>query len=325
MKKSLYLLLLSLMLIAFSLAMTACDSDDSDSSDDSSDNGDQGACDHVFAGTYSTGEDAHWFECTKGCGAKYKVGEHVYGDPVVKEDSTCSKPGISARYCIVCEYEKEYPIALKKHVPDGDYHTDNDEHWHECKNCTTEDGKKTVFNLGKHSYNSIGYDAEQHWKYCKCGKIAEATAHEWTPVDPEDNGINRLEKCTSVGCGATRTASNGDHKHEYDMENGEITTQPTCSKEGVITYKCKVSGCKGYTTASINKAEHDYTGEVKHNDTHHWVSCSMCGGEPEATEKVLHDFSGKPTTDGYNKVYHCECGAVKYDTTGGYIDPDGWT
>lgn len=318
MKKSLYLLLLALMLAAFSFTMASCESeDDSSDGDASAGSSDCSTGDHIFAGTYSSDDDAHWYACTNGCGAKFKVGEHVWGDPVVKEDSSCTEMGLSTRTCIVCEKTKDHTIALKKHVAIEGYEADATNHWQKCGTCST------TINQEAHTFTSVGYDADQHWIVCKCGYKTDSTAHTWIPVDENDNSINRLEKCTAEGCLASRTAPNTDHECVYD--DGTITTPASCTTPGVKTYKCTVSGCQGFYTKSIGVSDHDFTGAWDHDQLYHWHICKVCGTEPPSSEKTEHNYSGKPTTDGYNKVYTCECGATKTDKSEGYIDPEGWT
>lgn len=65
----------------------------------------------------------------------------------------------------------------------------------------------------------------------------------------------------SLCLAACNNGTVGEHDHEWD--DGEVTTQPTCHSEGVMTYSCKVEGCKQTQTAPIQMTEHSWDqGEV---------------------------------------------------------------
>lgn len=313
MKKSLYLLLLLVMALAVAFSMTACDKDK-----DNGDNGNNasGECDHVFNtdGDYAHDAEAHWYACTKGCGAKYKIGEHIFGDPVVTVDSTCVSLGVATRTCTVCDATTEQEIKLKKHTPGTEYASDGANHWQICSSCQ---GK---INVEAHDYVTRGFDKDNHWYDCKCGAHGTAEAHAWDEGVPNPNNDGtKLVKCTAAGCNASKTVSDTNHEHTY---TGVETEAASCTKTGTMTYSCN---CGDSYTESISLKPHSFTGAWTYDELQHWHACANCGATPPASEKAAHDFSGKPTTDGYNKVYTCECGKTKSESTGGYIDPEGWT
>lgn len=75
----------------------------------------------------------------------------------------------------------------------------------------------------------------------------------------------------------------------HTMDNGKVTTEATCTKEGVLTKTCSV--CKYTTTSSIAKKAHNYGAWTKISDTEHEHKCT-CG----ATEKANHNWSSWKTT-----------------------------
>lgn len=109
---------------------------------------------------------------------------------------------------------------------------------------------------------------------------------------------------TCSTCGATESAS-----HTFD--NGKVTTEATCTKEGVKTFTC--STCQHTKTEPIAKKAHSYGAWSKISDTQHEHKCS-CG----ATEKANHKWdNGKVTTAATctkpgTKTYTCsDCKATK--------------
>lgn len=316
MKKSLYLLLLALMLVAFSITLVGCDKDDADSSDGNNGTTDTTpqSCDHLPASTYTTDDSSHWLVCTKGCGEKLSVATHTWGDSSVKKESSCTEAGISVSSCTVCNKVKESAIAKKDHAIKSGYENDDTYHWEECETCPNP------INKVEHTADTMCYNANQHWKSCKCGFTTEPTNHTWVAIDDNDT---TNEKCSAEGCLVTRTVPNNDHQCQYDR--GTVIESATCKNPGTIKYSCTVNGCDGFYTGPIGLADHDYTGEYAHNDSHHWQLCKVCGVAPPATKNTKHTYNESTSAEGGDKIYSCVCGAIKPDNSNGYIDPDGWT
>ena len=321
MKKSLHLLLLFVLAVAIALSMSACNKDKDNDGDDNSGTPSTEECEHVFdtEGSYKKSADGHWYECTKGCGAKYKLGQHVYGDPVITKDSTCTELGVSTRICTVCDYANEQTIKMKKHTAGTSFEY-NDEsapgkHWVDCTVCGTD------LNIEAHDYAIRGFDKDNHWLECKCGKKSDVVNHAWDAGVPNpDNDGTKLVTCTADGCTASKVVSDENHEHTYTEQ---VITDSTCSELGLKSFTCN---CGDSYNETISMKPHDYDGAWEHDATHHWQNCGDCGAKAPAENKELHDFSGNPTTDGYNKIYTCECGETKTEATGGgYIDPEGWT
>lgn len=315
MKKSLSLLLMALLVAIMSVAFTGCTDDETEGG------GTPGDCGHIFNEEldYSSDDESHWYACTLGCGAKYKVEKHVWADideTNITKQPSCKEEGTATVKCIVCEKEKTELIAKTKHNVGTAFSSNGTHHWQTCGGCGAEMNKE------EHSFKLAHYDQENHWLECKCGTAGEKTAHEWVDVNENDNSKNKQQKCSAENCGARKTVSNLNHNCTYD--EGTVTKEPTCSTPGEITFTCTDADCGAIHTESIKTTPHVYNGAWDHNDTHHWQNC-QCGEKAPESERELHDFSDKPTTDGYDKVYECKCGLFKTEGSTGYIDPDGWT
>ena len=118
-----------------------------------------------------------------------------------------------------------------------------------------------------------------------------------------------LSLVSALAIGATMTFSAcsgkdvGEHEHEWD--EGAVTTQSTCSKEGVKTYSCKVDGCKQKKTEPIAMIAHSWNeGEVTTQPTcskegvkKYTCTADGCGKtKEEAVEKTEHTYDeGKIT------------------------------
>ena len=115
---------------------------------------------------------------------------------------------------------------------------------------------------------------------------------------------------------------------KHDWDEGKVTTEPTCTKEGIKTYTCK--NCATTKTETIKALGHDYSSEWTIDKTatcteegsksHH---CTRCNDKKDITviQKLNHNWdSGVETTkatctkDGV-KTYTCKnCATTKIET-----------
>ena len=104
---------------------------------------------------------------------------------------------------------------------------------------------------------------------------------------------------------------------KHDWNEGKVTTEPTCTKEGIKTYTCK--NCATTKTETIKALGHDYSNEwtidkettcqEEGRKSHH---CTRCDDIKDVTkiEKLNHlwelNFTIKPTKDKEGKeIYTC--------------------
>ena len=103
------------------------------------------------------------------------------------------------------------------------------------------------------------------------------TACNDTPT--ADNGGDPV---ITPGDDDTPTTPDDDEQHEHSYTS-EVTTQPTCTQEGVMTYTCT---CGDSYTEAIPTIAHNYVDGV----------CTMCNSpEPQPTEGLVFTFSGDGT------------------------------
>lgn len=104
---------------------------------------------------------------------------------------------------------------------------------------------------------------------------------------------------------------------KHDWDEGKVTTEPTCTKEGIKTYTCK--NCATTKIETIKSLGHDYSNEwtvdkeatctQEGSKSHH---CTRCDDKKDVTkiEKLNHlwelTFTIKPTKDKEGKeIYTC--------------------
>lgn len=185
------------------------------------------------------------FECSRqGCDDSYTifVGEktetHNYIDNwTVVNDATETSIGYKTRACTVCgQLEVAVIEATGEHKFTDGLLVDS-----KAATCTEN-----------------GYEIRKCSKHDDCEKEATITI--------EALGHKEIISYTSATCTDTGSAkiicdtckdTIGEEKiipalgHTWD--DGEVTTQPTCQTEGVMTFKCTVNGCNGTKTTAIAK------------------------------------------------------------------------
>ena len=183
MKKSLYLLLLALLVVALAFAITGCTPADEEGGEKPS----SGSCGHIFNEEldYSSDDEAHWYACTLGCGAKYKLEKHVWStidETNITKKPTCKEEGHATLKCMICEKEKIELIAKTKHTIGTGFEKNETHHWQVCQN----EGCGIELNKEAHSYKIAHYDQNQHWLECKCGANDTKADHTWVDVNEND-------------------------------------------------------------------------------------------------------------------------------------------
>ena len=116
------------------------------------------------------------------------------------------------------------------------------------------------------------------------------TVHSWTAA----NCVSP-EKCTI--CGKTRGKALG---HTYD--NGVVTTEPTCTSEGVRTFTC--SRCTATREEAIAVMDHQYENVTIKAATCQEegiieVTCKVCGfvNGTKTLSKTGHSYESETTTE----------------------------
>ena len=182
---------------------------------------------------------------------------------------------------------------------------DETHHWHKCIGCDEVSGK------AEHVYDADGK--------CVCGAVKTTPAH--THLFDKKNVADKYRKsaadCThpavyyfSCACGevGTQTFEDGTALG-HNFGAGNITTQPTCTSQGIMTYKCTRDGCDAKNTVSVPALGHTYGANGK---------CIRCGaakptqGHTHKYSEVLKKAATCTTPAEYQLV--CSCGEIGSQT-----------
>ena len=313
-------------------------------------------CDHTYnEGEVTTeptcGEGVKTFTCTI-CGGKKEetipptIEEHTWVDP------TCTAP----KTCSVCGATEGEPLP---HTPGEAIETaptcgEDGKITISCTVCgTVISEEKNGDATGEHTYNEGVVTTEptcqmgvmtytcivcESTKEEEIAPIADHTEEIIESLAPTCGkaGLTEGKKCTvcdTVTVEQTEIPPTGEHTYN----EGEVTTEPTCEKEGEITYTCTV--CNETKKETINALGHTWdegavttapTCEVQGEMTYKCTVDGCDGTKTEPIEPNGHDWDeGEVTTEPTClfgvKTYKCTvdgCEGEKTEEISPIIDHD---
>ncbi len=137
------------------------------------------------------------------------------------------------------------------------------------------------------------------WTYtCQCGSkyTAEISAlghdeitHAAKAATCTEPGWATYVTCQREGCDYSTYQGEIPVTDVHTWDKGKVTTAPTCTEAGEMTYKC--TACEETKTESIEIVSHTYAQEWLSDSTHHWHECE-CG---DKTDKESHVPSAPAT------------------------------
>ena len=265
---------------------------------------------HSFDGDYTGDANGHWKECS--CGEKSHIENHEWDEGEITTPSTCVTQGVKTFTCTVCDETKTEDIPLSAHdFTDVAYSSDENSHWKKCKNCTATTGN------GDHAWGdgvvttapTCTTAGVRTFTCATCEKTkTEAESklnHDFDYDTPIHNDTDHWFKCKD--CEATTTEEN----HEWG--EGVVTTEPTCTADGVKTFTCD---CGTTKTEKVDRLPHDFTDVAySSDDNSHWKKCKNCtattGNGDHAWDDGVVTTAPTCTTEGVRTFTCATCEKTK--------------
>ena len=263
------------------------------------------------------------------------------GHTASEDDGDCTTP-------VKCIYHNDViVIPAKQHDFSGEWHKDENEHWHSCQNsgCTISEAKTA------HSGNDDNDCTTP--VACECGYVLTAarSEHTWGEWVSDGNG-KHTHKCTADSCTAAETKDCGggtatchtkavcdacyNEYGEYNADNHDGTLEWV---QTATTHEKKWSCCKAVATAKENHSwENGICTECGYECTHSGGTatchtkavCDACHNEygeynadnHDGGTKVSGDIKAGCTQKGYTGDTYC-LGCEKILTKGTEIAASG--
>jgi|GEM_PF-5742932 len=248
-------------------------------------------CGDTYKDSYVDATDHAWDNacdttCNNGCG-ETREPSHT-AEVVPGKDATCEETGLTeGSKCSVCGavLVAQEEIEAKGHAWDNACDT-------ECNN--------------------------------GCGETREPTHTEKTlaavPATCTATGLTEGKKCSV--CGETLVAQETVAVLGHDMDEGVVTTAPTCTEKGVKTFTCE-RGCGHTTTEAVDAKGHSYNSVVTaptcEDKGYTTYTCTVCGDSYVAdevaatghTEETLEAVAATCEETGLTEGKKCTvCGTV---------------
>ena len=171
---------------------------------------------------------------------------HKWNEGKVTTEPTCTEEGVKTFECTVCGKTKTEKVEALGHDWNNDFTVDKEATCEEtglksihCKRC---DERKEITTI----------PAKGHVK----GEVKIENATESTCE--KGGSYDEVVYCTVCNKELSRTTVKTEAKgHKWD--NGKVTTEPTCTEEGVKTFECTV--CGKTKTEKVEALGHDWNND----------------------------------------------------------------
>lgn len=285
---------------------------------------------HTF-GEWVDSEDGEHHHRSCECG-ETETAEHIWNEGEVTTYPTETEQGVKTYTCTVCGATRTENVDPLPHVHDLDHveakdptctESGNYEHW-KCKVCgklftdelgenETTESELTISALNHNYSDEWLSDESGHWHKCtRCDSVTETEAHVFGAYK------NNTDDTTYEGHYHECEICSFKETSEHTWDNGTVTTDPTETEDGVITYTCTVCGAtkEGIIDATGHSLVFHEANDPTCTETGNtaYYSCETCdkffADSEAATEieenswiidKLDHDFTGDW---GYDETGH---------------------
>lgn len=277
-----------------------------------------------------TAEGVKTFTC--GCGhtktESVKALGHDYDDGVITTEPTCDADGVKTYTCkrSGCGHTKTEPVAMQGHDYDDGVVTKEptcEEAGVRTYTCTQEGcdvtRTETIEKLGHAPKAAVEENRKEATcaaagsydtvVYCdRCSKELERTNHAIAilPHSYDGGKVTTQPTCTAEGVKTFTCTGCGDSytesvaMTEHIYDSGKVTTQPTCTAEGIKTFTC--GGCGKTYTESVAMIDHSFDNACD----------SQCNG-CDLTRETSHVYSDTYSTNSVTHWYPCTVCGDRHD------------
>lgn len=261
---------------------------------------------HIFGEWQKDSADKHKRSCI--CG-ETQYADHEWNEGRTLSRANCNSTGEIIYTCNDCGETKIETTPKTEDHAYGDWvSTGTQQHSRTCSRCGKIQSADHTWNDGEILIQPTHEKKGEKTVTCtECGEkkneeLPVLTDHSYGNWEKHDEKQHKR----SCVCGDTQYAA-----HEWD--EGRVTTEPTCSTAGELTYTC--ASCGQTKTESVPKGgNHTFGPWSKDTEKQHKHTCTLCG----KTEKAAHNWdTGAVTTlpthdDKGIRTFTCtECGQTR--------------
>ena len=224
------------------------------------------------------------FTCSR-CGDSYTEEiaalDHDYQSTGM-EEATCEEPAYDVQECTRCGKKQKIEITgeaaqsplghdfVKDTVVEPTC-TEDGYTVYKCSRCGETENRDVVTTTGAHTAEIVTVLREATCsatgvgkavcKYCKTSMgyvVIPMAAHTYDDANSYVTEDQYLKVKCEV-CGAEITLQDlNPCRNGHTWDEGEVTTEPTCTEKGVKTFTCTVKGCGATRTEDVEATGHDW-------------------------------------------------------------------
>ena len=227
------------------------------------------------------------FTCSR-CGVSYTEEIAALGHDYQStgmEEATCEEPAYDVQECTRCGKKQKtvingedgqplYPALGHDFVEDTVVEptcTEDGYTVYKCSRCGETENRNVVTTTGAHTAEIVTVLREATCsatgvgkavcKYCKTSMgyvVIPMAAHTYDDANSYVTEDQYLKVKCEV-CGAEITLQDlNPCRNGHTWDEGEVTTEPTCTEKGVKTFTCTVKGCGATRTEDVEATGHDW-------------------------------------------------------------------
>lgn len=271
---------------------------------------------HTYDNKWSSDENYHWHASTCGHEDGEKI-SHIFDDGWVEKPATDTEEGIMIYTCLDCGYYYEEVIGTTAHTHEfsEDWTTDENYHWHAatCGHNLKKGNGEHDFGKGITTKEPTEEEEGITSYFCKTCNYEKQEPIDKLPHThkfAEDWSKNEKYHWYASTCGHDETIVLFFHT----WSDGKVTTAPTETADGVMTYTCIDCGQTKTEAVPALGHKHSYATEYSHDSAYHWFAPTCA--HTDALVKVAHK---------YDASGNCVCGFHGVCATCGGCLSDGCT
>lgn len=251
---------------------------------------------HKFLTEWANNETYHWHAATCGHDVVSDEAVHSWDSGIVTTEPTEEAAGVKTFTCTVCSATRTESVSQipHTHTYSTEWTSDSTSHWH-AATCGhdvtseaaahTEDGgtvtvPATTENDGLKTYacSVCGYVM----RTVTIPKLGEDHTHNFSP-DWKHDSTSHWHECD---CGEKNEIA------PHVEDGGVVTTEPTETSTGIMTYSCSVCGYVMRTDvipALVPEHNHTFGTDWKYDSVSHWHECE-CGEKSDIANHISSDW-----------------------------------
>ncbi len=168
------------------------------------------------------------------------------------------------------------------------YESDAEGHWKECSGCDEKE-EEAPHTFGNWQVEKAATESEGGREYRECNICGYTEYRDTAAIPHEHAWASAWSSDDDYHWHECATCDDVNEKGAHEWDDGEVTTEPTETTEGIRTYTCKT--CHKTKTEPVAALGHTHSPskEWSKDGSQHWHACSGCNEKVGAENHTYKD------------------------------------